>query len=146
MKLRKKNPSEWSQFTGTSLPVWDLPGSKELPPVCLFTVKSTVNTSNQGKWGLHWVMKGLCTVTCGVCTGSTHFKRNFTIRSKSKFYKVFVLLSQKKKKVRKNMNITKTEDKTKDGVAKESNNEVSRNKSRVASDLEIVKGNKNKIT
>lgn len=70
--------------------------------------------------------------------GSTHFKGNFTIRSKSKFYKVFVLLSQKKKKVRKNMNITKTEDKTKDGIEKESNNEVSRNKSRVASDLEIL--------
>lgn len=36
------------------------------------------------------------------------------------------------------MNITKTEDKTKDGIEKESNNEVSRNKSRVASDLEIL--------
>ena len=54
--------------------------------------------------------------------------------------KVFVCFALSRKKVRKNMSIIKTgDDKTKDGIAKESRNEVRRNKSRLALDLEYCK-------
>lgn len=102
----------------------------------MFTVKSRVNMNNQGKCGLHWVIKRL---HCEMW--SRYGKHTFLEKSchmKQSFESIYLLCSLKKKGEEKHEHYKTEDDKTKDGVTKESSNEVSRNNGRIASDLEIL--------
>ena len=94
----------------------------------MFTVKSRVKMNNQGKCGLHWVIKRL---HCEMW--SWYGKHTFLEKSchtKQIFESIYLLCCLKKKRTE--------DDKTKDRVTKEPSNEVSRNNGRMASDLEIL--------